>query len=392
MATIKKISTALLLMGVLLFGALPREAAAGFNTLELIRDSVQLRCLEWKIIGLCFWLKCSPRCKIRITPKISHYLPDLTVTNSAGSCPWYEMSLLSLTSLSAIPSALVSRVTGGNPGQGGRLGRYAMKFKDSMVVGNPTAKLASKFGARFLCESQAKPLHIYFNSRQGLNALVWRGIDLSFQHGAGITDIDRLESWKPGSRVVGRSHTLGNTHGNTMAADSLLRDEGWGSIYPRRGTVLNPNDVKASAVIAQRAIEIVIRNPDDYHHVSSPNDDDGEWWQIWGDPQAPNFQQCRASGGDWYEQMQNAPFKTPGRCLQQRAPQQSDIGDEADDRWQMVYPVVENTCASFDQRAQQAADWSADKASEESAYAYNFWQKYKCCIPRSGLYLFSIEF
>ena len=387
MERIREVSNYILIACALLCCALPKQSQAGFNTAQLIYNSVQVRCLDWKIIGLCFWLKCSPKCKIKTTLKISHYLPDLTVTDSPGQCPWQEAGLLSLQSADNIAYQLVDKVAGGNPGQGGRLGRYAMKFKDAMVVGNPTAKLAEKFNVRFLCKSQTKPMHIYFNSRQGFNALTWRGIDLSSPQGTGATDIDRIESWKLGSRMVGRSDILNDG----IAPDSLLLDNGWGSIYPRRGTVLNPNDVKAGAVIAQRAIEIVVRNADGYANVTTAEAHDDEQWEIWGDVQALNSRQCLSSGGRWQQEMQSTSFNATGRCLQQRSVQQRDVGGEATDRWQMIYPVVETDCGSFDQRAKQKDDWSIGKASDDGAYGYNFWQKYKCCIPRSGIYLFSIE-
>ena len=387
MATSKEISKYLLIACALLLCALPRQSLAGFNTAQLIYNSMQVKCLDWKIIGLCFWLKCSPKCKIKTTPKISHYLPDLTVTNSPGQCPWQEATLLSLQSPENIASQLIAKTVGGNPGQGGRLGRYAMKFKDAMVIGNPAAKLGSTFNVRFLCKSQSKPMHIYFNSRQGLSALVWRGIDLNSLQGIGGTDLDRVESWKPGSRMIGRSNLLGNE----IAGGISMLDNGWGSIYPRRGTVLNPNDVKAGAVIAQRAIEIVVRNPDGYHNVTPTEAHDDERWEVWGDSEASNYQQCQASGGHWQQEMHDTTLAMTGRCLPQRSVQQRDIGDEANDRWQMIYPKVESECSPFDQRARLKNDWSAGKASEDAAYGYNFWQKYKCCIPRSGLYLFSVE-
>ena len=80
MAAIKKISKYMLIASVWLCCALPTQSLAGFNTAQLIYRSIQVKCLDWQIIGLCFWLKCSPKCSIKTTPKISHYLPDLTVT------------------------------------------------------------------------------------------------------------------------------------------------------------------------------------------------------------------------------------------------------------------------------------------------------------------------
>ena len=386
MAAITIIKKYMLVVCMLLLCTLAGQSHAGFNTAQLISNSMQIKCLDWKIVGLCFWLKCSPKCKIRTTPKISHYLPDLTVTNSPDQCPWQEAKLLSLQSPGSVAHQLLNKIGGGNPGQGGRPNRYAMKFKDTMVIGNPTIALRDQFNVRFLCKSHIKPMHIYFNSRQGLNALTWRGIDLSSPAAIAATDIDRIESWKPGSRVVGRNNLL-----DSKITPDLLLDSGWGSIYPRRGTVLNPNDVKAGAVIAQRAIEIVVRNPDGYQNVTTTDAHNDERWEIWGNTQAASRQQCITSGGRWKKAIQNTASSITGQCLQQHSLQQRDVGGESTDRWQMIYPDVETECASFDKRADSKDDWSVGKASAEGAYGYNFWQKYKCCIPRSGLYLFSIE-
>ncbi|MBC6414505.1 MAG: TraU family protein [Chromatiales bacterium] len=388
MATIQAIGKYTFIASVLLLCLVPEQShAGGFNTAQLLYNSMQIKCVDWKIVGLCFWLKCSPKCKIRTTPKISHYLPDFTVTNSPGQCPWQEANLLSLRSPSNIAHQLLNKTSGGNPGQGGRTDRYAMKFKDTMVIGNPIVALTDRFNVRFLCKSRIKPMHIYFNSRQGLNALTWRGIDLTAPPGTAATDTDKIESWQLSSRMVGRS----NTSQNGIIPDSLLPHSGWGSIYPRRGTVLNPNDVHAGAVIAQRAIEIVVRNPAGYRNVTAADVHNEERPETWGNTQTPNRRKCIASGGRWQQLMQNRPSSTRGKCLQQHSVQQRDVGDESTDRWQMIYPETEAECASFDQHANRENDWSSDKASAEGAYGYNFWQKYKCCIPRSGHYLFSIE-
>ena len=243
--TFIKISKYMLIACVWLCCALPTQSLAGFNTAQLIYRSMQVKCLDWQIIGLCFWLKCSPKCRIRVTPKISHYLPDLTVTNSAGQCPWQEAGLLSLKSPMNIVSQLAAKAVGGNP--------------------------------------------------------------------------------------------------------------------------------------------------DGYQNITSAEVHDDEQWELWGDSDATSYQQCHASGGKWQQEMRDTVLAVSGRCVQQRSVQQRDVGDEATDRWQMIYPQVENECSSFDERAQQKNDWSAGKASAEAAYGYNFWQKYKCCIPGSGRYLFSIE-
>ena len=373
---------------VLSFNSVTAATGKGFNTAELISNSVQTRCLNWKIIGVCFWLKCSPKCKIKTTPKISHYLPDLTVTNSTDQCPWNEVALLSEVQGGAL-STFTELIGSGNPGREGNLDDLPVRFKDAMVVGNPTVRLADRFNVRFLCKSKTKPMKIYFDSRDPRNALQWRGIDTSSPLSVlGGTDAERIESWQPGRREIGRPSKSLTGKFNTLAGFAS-----WGSVYPRRGSVMTGDDVKASAVIAQRAIEIVVRNSSGYLGAVSSNAHNDEQWEIWGEPKAKTSDDCKNSGGIWQPSIfRIGQGHTPGRCLTRRSIQQRPVGEEATDQWQMIYPKVEANCGSFDARANQSDDWSNGRVSESGAYAYNFWQKYKCCIPRSGKYLYSKEF
>ena len=376
MATVQAASRLIVFCIAFFFLSSFSEASTGFNTVDLVRHSIKPKCLDWKIIGLCFWLKCSPKCKIRTTLKISHYLPDYTVTTSPDQCPWQEIALLS-----KITFGNASKNAGGNPGRGGSIGKYAMKFKESMVVGNPAAQVGHLFNTRFLCKTQSKPMYIYFNSRHSSNAQVWRGIGLGKAQNLVATDTDRVETWTPGNRIVGRSEAVAERVGPELAT---LYD-GWGSIYPRRGTILQADDVKAGAVVSQRAIEIVVRNKEGYAAVVQADTHDEERQESWGSIRNTQTQ-CRALGGQWHGSDQI------GKCLVPSSVQQRPKGMETSDQWQMVYPKVESQCAPFDARAGLEPDWSVGRVSKEGAYGYNFWQRYKCCMPRSGIYLFSIEF
>lgn len=383
MATVRKsIKLIVLYIGLSLLNN-PAEATIGFNTIDLVQNSMQPKCLDWRVVGVCFWLKCSPKCKIRMTPKISHYLPDYTVTTSPDQCPWQEANLLSSNFLSSKALAVAIKTAGGNPGRGGSIGKYPMKFKESMVVGNPAAQIGRLFNARFLCKSKAQPMRIYFDSRQVANAATWRGMGLSKTQNLIATDIDRMETWTLGSRVIGRSKAISAQLGAQLASVY----DGWGGVYPRRGTVLQADDVKAGAVIAQRAIEIVIRNNEGYAGAIQVDTYDDERWESWNDIHTETQTQCQALGGRWRALRQSA-----GECSVQGSIQQRLIGAESSDQWQMIYPAVESQCGSFDARAGLEPNWSAGRVSEEGAYGYNFWQYYKCCIPRSGRYLFSVEF
>ena len=50
--------------------------------------------MQWRPIGICFWLRCSWRgCRVRTSIKVGHYNPDLVVGtyNELGGNPWAEI-------------------------------------------------------------------------------------------------------------------------------------------------------------------------------------------------------------------------------------------------------------------------------------------------------------
>ena len=49
-------------------------------------------CLDWKLIGECNWLKCAGiYCSLQVSPKVSHYIPDLIVTTYSSQFPIKDM-------------------------------------------------------------------------------------------------------------------------------------------------------------------------------------------------------------------------------------------------------------------------------------------------------------
>ena len=69
------------------------------STEEIVARSQSTDCLDWKISGICIWLRCSIfGCQVVTTPRISHHLPDFVVSSYAqtGQSPWpvVDQSLL----------------------------------------------------------------------------------------------------------------------------------------------------------------------------------------------------------------------------------------------------------------------------------------------------------
>ncbi len=96
----------------------PFQLCSAVNSIEIMQQSLAFSCVDWKITGVCFWLKCGgfpPGCSIKTSVKVRHFNPDaiVQVYQTPGEVPWTEMSFIS--SLSSFGQrSLVA--TGSNPG------------------------------------------------------------------------------------------------------------------------------------------------------------------------------------------------------------------------------------------------------------------------------------
>jgi len=74
------------------------EQCLALTTPTIIASVTSLQCLEYRVVGICYWLLCTPfGCTVRTSPKIRHFIPELVVSSYAdtGANPWSEMSALS---------------------------------------------------------------------------------------------------------------------------------------------------------------------------------------------------------------------------------------------------------------------------------------------------------
>ncbi|HFP6618528.1 TPA: TraU family protein, partial [Pseudomonas aeruginosa] len=72
-------------------------AAAAINSAAIVSSTLSPQCLEYKVVGICYWLLCGPHgCKVKTSVKVRHYVPDAVVSSYAntGSNPWTEVSAL----------------------------------------------------------------------------------------------------------------------------------------------------------------------------------------------------------------------------------------------------------------------------------------------------------
>lgn len=310
------------------------SSAKEFNSAELLEKALTTECIDYCVVGVCTFLSCSliHGCSINTTPRIRHYLPDLivTVSDSADKNPWTEYREVMSSAEDAVAQGLLSEATGTEIGGGSMVSPHLLantstRFKEASVVGHPSALLTQdSFSGGFLCPSSAEPYKPYFSSV--FDYLAWRW---------GTPDNLTLESITPGMREIG-SMTTSNPIGNS-----------WGAVYPRQGMIVQQDDVIASAVIAQRAVDIVTN--DGQPHVYIPFDSDEETMTS-----------------------QNGNVKSSGKA------------DEKKDRWQQISPYTDKSCKSF---GNNDLTWSAGRDDGERRYGWAYWRQYECCTPGGGAYL-----
>ena len=66
------------------------EQCLALTTPTLVASVTSLQCLEYRVVGICYWLLCTPfGCTVRTSPKVRHFIPELVVSSysNTGSNP-----------------------------------------------------------------------------------------------------------------------------------------------------------------------------------------------------------------------------------------------------------------------------------------------------------------
>ncbi len=283
------------------------------DTGNIMSSVLSPNCLEYRVVGICFWLLCTPfGCTVKTSTKVRHFIPELVVSSYAttGSNPWTEMAALS--------SPIRGAEGGGNLITPNTRRDNLPRFKNVDGIGHPggwaATQLASQSG--YTCASGATAFMPYYLST--LDSLAWRH---------GIPESLYPESLMPGVREIGR-----------QASGNM-----WGNVYPRQGFLVQPDDFKAAAIMAQRAGDVITRNWQPHVYLPlTPAKRDGYW--------------------------------PPGPIVE---------NDASTHKWQLLYPPVQPTCAIFPSEPVQSAD---------GGYAWSLWRPYSCCKREGQTFLFSIDF
>ncbi|HHF3526044.1 TPA: TIGR03756 family integrating conjugative element protein [Haemophilus influenzae] len=224
-------------------GQASESGQSSLNTASIMASSASTSCLDYKVVGTCFWLFCTKfGCKIRTSTKIKHYIPEVVVSsyNHQAQNPWVEMNFLS------------NGVKGGDY-QSPHKDYTQATFKNVDVIGHPQGAISQMLNSTgYYCKSQTTPFVPYYLS--GLDFLAWR---------FGVPEMVYPEALIPGMREI-------RANGDT-----------WGNIYPRSGTVTQVHDYKASAVTAHRVADVVTNTFQPHVYIpiaKKDNQSNGEWF------------------------------------------------------------------------------------------------------------------
>ena len=335
-----KMSSVLCLAGVLVFqsvcafaqtSSLVQAEQTKITTAEILESfSFDSTCLNYCFTGVCFWLRCSlVHCEIRTSIKVRHNNPDLVVSvyDESGQNPWdlaeeiYSEIEESLSE-SIIGTFFDGVAGGGHRVEGGKRGvDQSLRFKEATAIGHPLASFTDELSG-YYCPSEAETLYPYFSS--SLDALTWR---------LGLPELLYIKNLLPGQRVIGAGIA-----------------QQWGAVWPRTGFLLQKDDVKTAAVIAQRVGNIVTQT---------------------GQPHIYNALKGNGYRRTWL----------PGELVE---------NDKATGVWQMLAPVQDDKCYVFGKNDVYSKAWSTGRRTEDNGYAFALWRQYECCRKR-GSYLFSVE-
>jgi len=204
-------------------------SAQALDTATIISSVLSPGCLDYRVVGICYWLQCSlTGCRVRTSVKVRHYIPDAVVSSyqNTGSNPWSEVVLLSQ------PNATAE--DGGSGVNDEEHEHETSRFKNADVIGHPAGAVFNRFVSTmgYSCSGAGVPFTPYLLST--LDTIAWRYY---------IPEMAYPEALIPGMREVGSTLTLNL----------------WGAVYPRGGFIHQADDHKAAAIVAQRAGDIVTR-------------------------------------------------------------------------------------------------------------------------------------
>jgi integrating conjugative element protein (TIGR03756 family) len=108
------------------------------NTATIVGSVASPDCLEYRVVGICYWLYCTwTGCTVRTSVKVRHYIPDAVVSSysNTGENPWVEVRAMSTPN----PSAQA----GGDGTTNDDHENNLAKFKNADVIGHPGGRCST---------------------------------------------------------------------------------------------------------------------------------------------------------------------------------------------------------------------------------------------------------
>ena len=65
-------------------GAAFSTPAHAVSTGQIVTATASTECMEWSVVGVCFWLQCYP-CNVETSMKVKHYIPEVVVSSYANT-------------------------------------------------------------------------------------------------------------------------------------------------------------------------------------------------------------------------------------------------------------------------------------------------------------------
>ncbi|EIU5544173.1 TIGR03756 family integrating conjugative element protein, partial [Pseudomonas aeruginosa] len=175
--------------GVVSVLLLSATGSYALNTATIVGSVASPDCLEYRVVGICYWLYCTwTGCTVRTSIKVRHYIPDAVVSSysNTGENPWVEVRAMSAPN----PSAQA----GGDGTTNEDHENNLAKFKNADVIGHPGVEVFNQFvsSSGYFCEGAGTAFMPYLLST--LDTLAWR---------YNVPEMAYPEALIPGRREVG---------------------------------------------------------------------------------------------------------------------------------------------------------------------------------------------
>lgn len=246
---------------------------AQLTTPEILARSIQPQCLNYCVVGVCLWLRCTNfGCSVETRLKVRHRRPDLVVSvmEHPGDNPWSEVQAAGIAAIAAGQLQMGFSSFGGGrhtPKAASGDDRHRnLRFADVEIWGHPLSvdnQWLSLMGLSVpgICPARTFPYQPYYLS--ALDAIPWR---------TGFTEVLYPQSYIPGLQEVG-----------TFPIDT------WGSVFPRMGFLgAQPDSRRAFATFAQRAAHFTTRSRQPHIYREAPGQSvtvsNARWQLLWPSP------------------------------------------------------------------------------------------------------------